>query len=1037
VKQAIIDRFQDEATSVRQATVDLVGKYVLQRPSLFETYYQALVERSVDKGVSVRKTVVKIFGEFLNQNPATGARTEICRRLVERASMVKEEDTVKDLIRDTFQSMWFSEHSKTSASVEVAVDDEERDASAAENGMHHMNGGAGRKAGKLSDAARLEAVALQMVEVIAGLQNTEWLVGLLNHMLFGPGEGEQGKRDRAKERKTIEKRCRAIVKCLIEILLKLDEGAQPALDRAIPELATPAKQLLAVISTLFVFSRANPAFLLDHVGTLLPYLKAENHVDKQDEASICYMVSHMVGLVIPLERKPDHRAIQDVVRDLVQITYKFTPTTIHAAIQCLSNICTYVNKDPAPLLKLANTFYKVLRQYIRTPDLSKESSQARSAVHRALIVLGCICRYYSFKSTSEDPALLTAGTSADKKKLKDVATLDAELTAKSIYEVSYRVIAAYLHKDLETEIKAIQAICSLFTGYMKLMLVAQRDGLVEKMLQSRHNAVKLTALKSLRDVLLAEEERVESGAARENMASAGISLKQRVKGDQDAEASIVGGVVQEHLETIKALLMSSDVQLRQASIALLGVLHRQGLVNPLQTLPALVALLGDTCSGVRADAFRQLLIEHEKHPEFLQSRVLDGICLCYHFQNTALQDASVIINEDREMTGAAGGGGTGLTTQCIFGPLYGSCVRGNRKHRNGFLRGLLSLFEEKTAKDVRAASGAGGAKEGPHRRRSSVGAPTFTGSSSQQGSLDPPFLAFIARVLAFLPFDVQEEPLLLISHISRMVSLEGSALLHELKDIFRKAGIRIPEAEGENEGDSDMDDEDIRPPAPAPRDDDEDAPVPMEMDVGVNGAVSPKLLALLKDKCAAGMAFCLLLRLKFFLKNVYSLSDERCKDYVPKEGTAKGERPLNRPDFFPAFELPEHLIVPLDDGSEVLPKLLAQFSEFRRLIRCDPADFALHKPTKAPRRRSSAGSTASKKAPQARRSSVGSNGSNGTAKKGGGGRKSKGSATPAASGNGKRRRVSFTRVVHGEESSTSEGEDVGMSSSSDDSDDSM
>ena len=45
VKQAVIDRFQDEAISVRQATVDLVGKYVLQQPALFDAYYQPLLER--------------------------------------------------------------------------------------------------------------------------------------------------------------------------------------------------------------------------------------------------------------------------------------------------------------------------------------------------------------------------------------------------------------------------------------------------------------------------------------------------------------------------------------------------------------------------------------------------------------------------------------------------------------------------------------------------------------------------------------------------------------------------------------------------------------------------------------------------------------------------------------------------------------------------------------------------------------------------------------------------------------------------------
>ena len=42
--------------------------------------------------------------------------------------------------------------------------------------------------------------------------------------------------------------------------------------------------------------------------------------------------------------------------------------------------------------------------------------------------------------------------------------------------------------------------------------------------------------------------------------------------------------------------------LRSAAIALLSVLHRQGLVNPLQTLPTLIALQGDVeCASGEID----------------------------------------------------------------------------------------------------------------------------------------------------------------------------------------------------------------------------------------------------------------------------------------------------------------------------------------------------------------------------------------------------------------------------------------------------
>jgi len=184
--------------------------------------------------------------------------------------------------------------------------------------------------------------------------------------------------------------------------------------------------------------------------------------------------------------------------------------------------------------------------------------------------------------------------------------LAEEVNEGNVYVMSYRLLSLYLTKDLETETKAVQALCSLFTGCMPLMLTAQRDHVVGRMLTIRggvaRGPVRLQALKSLREVLLAEETRVESGAARARMAEAGVTLKQRVKGDQDAEASIVGGVIQEHLDAIKHLLFDRDVNLRTAALGLLSVLHRQGLVNPLQTFPALIALQADPSPGVRTQA---------------------------------------------------------------------------------------------------------------------------------------------------------------------------------------------------------------------------------------------------------------------------------------------------------------------------------------------------------------------------------------------------------------------------------------------------
>jgi cohesin loading factor subunit SCC2 len=609
-------------------------------------------------------------------------------------------------------------------------------------------------------------------------------------------------------------------------------------------------------------------------------------------------------------------------------------------------------------------------------------------------VLGCVCRYYKFKPLER---LLVPASRA--------GPLPKELNVDNIYEASYRLFSGYLAKDVDTEVQAVQAICSLFTGCMQLMLTAQRDGIIGRIMRSKENLVKLTGLRSFREVLTAEERRVESGAARESMAKSGVTLQQRVKGDQDAEASIVGGVIQEHLETIMHLLLDRDHVLRSTALALLSVLHRQGLVNPLQTMPTLLALQGDPSPAVRGDAYRQILIETEKHPEYISNRAMDGLCLSYSFQKSKLERVSTRMDEkDSSANG----------TQCIFGPVYASSIRSNRKYRFQFLRNLLALFEEKTANEQHALAGRQKKQEQLKARMAADGVSAAYTSATQKGSLDPEFLAYAARIIAYLPFEVQEEPLFVIYHISRLISLEGSALLSELKSLFQRAGLKLGDETGEKK-DADDDDSDDEP-TKGPGQDGATA-----MDVDEDGpSIPPALLSTLKDKCAACMAFCALLRLKFFLKNVYHLNDDKCLEYKPQEGGIKGERPLTKPDVLPDLDLPDNLIVCLSgDGPEVARTLKLQYQEFNRLIRGDPADFKLHKPV-----RSSKG----------RRSSAGANGNESPTRPPRGGKRPSGGTkkkkTPVSNGKRGGRQSSGSRKKRKVEESSDDEEEAGDSTSS-------
>lgn len=72
-----------------------------QFPNIFEKLSPLCLQ--LDKGVSVRKSVVRTLRGVLLWRKSHPRHNMICRALVERAVVAREEDTIRDLIRDTFQ----------------------------------------------------------------------------------------------------------------------------------------------------------------------------------------------------------------------------------------------------------------------------------------------------------------------------------------------------------------------------------------------------------------------------------------------------------------------------------------------------------------------------------------------------------------------------------------------------------------------------------------------------------------------------------------------------------------------------------------------------------------------------------------------------------------------------------------------------------------------------------------------------------------------------------------------------------------------
>uniref|UniRef100_A0A671YBR7 Nipped-B protein n=1 Tax=Sparus aurata TaxID=8175 RepID=A0A671YBR7_SPAAU len=98
-------RLMDNSTSVREAAVELLGRFVLSRPELIEQYYDMLIERILDTGISVRKRVIKILRDICLEQPDFHKITEMCVKMIRR---VNDEEGIKKLVNETFQKLWFT-----------------------------------------------------------------------------------------------------------------------------------------------------------------------------------------------------------------------------------------------------------------------------------------------------------------------------------------------------------------------------------------------------------------------------------------------------------------------------------------------------------------------------------------------------------------------------------------------------------------------------------------------------------------------------------------------------------------------------------------------------------------------------------------------------------------------------------------------------------------------------------------------------------------------------------------------------------------
>ncbi|OCU02595.1 NIPBL, cohesin loading factor L homeolog isoform X2 [Xenopus laevis] len=345
MQRGVHGRLMDNSTSVREAAVELLGRFVLCRPQLAEQYYDMLVERILDTGISVRKRVIKILRDICLAQPTFPKITEMCVKMIRR---VNDEEGIKKLVNETFQKLWFTPAPQ-------------------------------------NDKEAMTRKIINITDVVAACKDTgyDWFEQLLQNLLKSEEDASY---------KPVKKACTQLVDNLVEHILKYEESLADSDSKGVN-----SGRLVSCITTLFLFSKIRPQLMVKHAMTMQPYLTTK--CSTQNDFMVICNVAKILELVVPLMEHPSETFLATMEEDLMKLIIKYGMTVVQHCVSCLGAVVNKATQNYKFVWACFNRYYgallKLKSQHQEDPN-STVLTTNKPALLRSLFTVGALCRHFDF-----------------------------------------------------------------------------------------------------------------------------------------------------------------------------------------------------------------------------------------------------------------------------------------------------------------------------------------------------------------------------------------------------------------------------------------------------------------------------------------------------------------------------------------------------------------------------------------------------------------------------------------------------------------
>ncbi|XP_046612263.1 nipped-B-like protein [Neodiprion virginianus] len=573
--------FFDLSTSVREAAVDLVGKFVLSRPELIDKYYDMLSTRILDTGVSVRKRVIKILKDICMECPNFPKIPEICVKMIRR---VNDEEGIRKLVMEVFQNMWF-----TPVKERPVVD---------------------------SEALLRKVMNITDVVTASKDMGLEWFEQLLVSLFKPKEDKEDSTKTMTEPPKALLTACKQIVDCLIENVLRLEETGLDDAEKV--EKKGSSQRLVACLTTLYLFAKIRPQLLVNHAITLQPYLSLK--CQTQGDYQIISSVAHTLELVVPLMEHPSETFLAQLEEDSVKLILLHDKSVVASCLSCLGSIVNNVTRNFKLIRDCFKKYYGHLTDYKSLYEKNRTNpilQKNRPFFRRALFTVGLLLRHFNFTD-------------------KEVT----EGLPENIKDQVFETLSYFVHQDNDDiRFFTLSAIGSLCIRHYEFMMTPELKELYHHLLTSENAPINMRSqvLNNIEVYLQEEEKRM----IKQDQEWAKLSKQENLKEMGDVSSGMASTVIQLYLKEILESFLHINVSVRHAALKVIQLILAQGLVHPVQIVPYLICMSTDCEKMVSHSADKQLQDIEKKYPGFIHMKSQFGIRLSYRLQKILQNDDTV------------------------------------------------------------------------------------------------------------------------------------------------------------------------------------------------------------------------------------------------------------------------------------------------------------------------------------------------------------------------------------------------------------